>query len=162
VTQLDEIDRKILDLLQRDARQTNAALASQVGLTAPSVFERVRKLEQRGVIRGYSAVVDPSALGKGMTAFLRVTAELDDRYDAGVGAIAADPDVLELYHVAGEDCFLIKTKVANTAELEALIRRIRGALTVQRSVTMIALAAMKENSPLCTDQPARSPVPSPN
>jgi Lrp/AsnC family leucine-responsive transcriptional regulator len=147
-TQLDDTDRKILDLLQRDARMTNAALATEVGLTAPSVFERVRKLEQRGVIRGYTIDVDPAALGKTLTAFIRITAQFDDKYASGVKAIALDPDVLELYSVAGEDCFVIKTKVAGPAELEALINRIRRQITVQRSVTMIALSALKENAPL--------------
>jgi Lrp/AsnC family transcriptional regulator, leucine-responsive regulatory protein len=147
-TQLDDIDRKILNLLQRDARMTNAAIAAEVGLTAPSVFERIRKLEQRGVIGGYTIHVDPAALGKTMTAFIRLTAAFDDKYDAGVKAISRDSDVLELYSVAGEDCFIIKTKVCSPTELGALLSRIRSHVTVQRSVTMIALSALKENTPI--------------
>ena len=91
---LDEVDLKILDLLQRDARLTNQAIAQQVKLTAPSVFERIRKLEQRGVIRGYTANIDPAALGNTLTAFIRVTAAFDSKYDAGVQAIVRDPEVL--------------------------------------------------------------------
>jgi Lrp/AsnC family leucine-responsive transcriptional regulator len=151
---LDDIDRTILDLLQRDARMTNAAIAAEVGLTAPSVFERIRKLEQRGVIRGYTVQVDPAALGKIMTAFIRITVAYDDRYSAGIQALRDDPDVLECYHVAGEDCLLIKTRVASPAELEALIRRIRSRISVQRSVTMIALSAIKEDAPLSVLAPA--------
>jgi len=145
---LDETDRKIIALLQNDARMTNAAIAAKVGLTAPSVFERIRKLEQRGVIRGYSAVVDPNALGKVMTAFIRLSVGDDDKYTAGVEALRDDPDVLECYHVAGEDCFIVKTKVANPTELEALLGRIRSKMTIQRSVTMIALSTIKEDTPL--------------
>ncbi len=145
---LDDTDRKILDLLQRDARMTNAALAAKVGLTAPSVFERIRKLEQRGVINGYTIRVDPSAVGKTMTAFIRFTAASDDKYGSGVEAISCDPDVLELYNVAGEDCFLLKTRVSDPGELHALLNRLRSHLTVLRSVTMIALAAIKEDGPL--------------
>ena len=145
---LDDIDRKILDLLQRVARMTNAALAAEVGLTAPSVFERVRKLEQRGVIRGYTIQVDPAALGKTITAFIRLTVAFDDKHASGLGAISADPDVLECYNVAGEDCLIIKTRVGDPSELEALNNRIRGQLTVQRSVTMIALSTLKEDAPL--------------
>jgi Lrp/AsnC family leucine-responsive transcriptional regulator len=145
---LDEIDRKILDLLQRDARMTNAAIAAQVGLTAPSVFERIRKLEQRGVIRGYKAILDAAAVGRQLTAFTRLTVTYDDRYTAGVEAISRDPDVLECYHVAGEDCLIVKTKVASPADLEGLLKRIRSRITVQRSVTMIALAVIKEEAPL--------------
>ena len=145
---LDDTDRKIITLLQKDARMTNAAIAVEVGLTAPSVFERIRKLEQRGVIRGYYASVDPNALGKVMTAFIRLSVGDDEKYTAGVEALRDDPDVLECYHVAGEDCFIIKTKVASPAELEALLGRIRSKITIQRSVTMIALSTIKENAPL--------------
>lgn len=145
---LDDTDRKIVALLQKDARMTNAAVAAEVGLTAPSVFERVRKLEQRGVITGYSANVDPAALGKVLTAFIRITVADDEKYDVGVQTLRDDPDILECYHVAGEDCFLLKTKVANPQELEALLRRIRSRLTVQRSVTMIAISTIKEDTPI--------------
>ncbi len=147
-TQLDDIDRQILDLLQRDARMTNAAIAAEVGLTAPSVFERVRKLEQRGIICGYTINIDPAALGKTMTAFIRVTAAFDERYEAGIVAISQDADVLECYGLAGEDCLIIKTVVSDPAELNALLYRIRGQVSVQHSITMIALRALKEHAPL--------------
>jgi Lrp/AsnC family leucine-responsive transcriptional regulator len=157
-TQLDDIDRQILDLLQRDARMTNAAIATEVGLTAPSVFERVRKLEQRGVIRGYTINIDPAALDKPMTAFIRLTAAFDERYDAGVKAISDDPDVLECYNVAGEDCLVLKTKCGSPSDLEGLLGRIRSRITVQRSVTMIALRALKENAPLNVLPKAEKPA----
>ena len=146
--QLDDIDRQILDLLQRDTRLTNAAIAAEVGLTAPSVFERIRKLEQRGVICGYTIKIDPAALGKPMTAFIRLTAAFDERYDAGLKTISEDPDVLECYAVAGEDCLVLKTRCGSPSDLENLLGRIRRCITVQRSVTMIALRAWKENAPL--------------
>lgn len=142
---LDDIDCKILDLLRRDSRMTNAALGAAVGLTAPSVFERVRKLEKRGVIKGYTVRVDESALGKTLIAFIRLTAAYDERHAPGLRAICDDPDVLELYSVAGEDCFLIKTRASDPADLQALINRIRSHITVQRSVTMIALDTLKES-----------------
>jgi Lrp/AsnC family leucine-responsive transcriptional regulator len=147
-TTLDDIDRKILDLLQRDARMTNAAIAAEVGLTAPSVFERIRKLEQRGVIQGYTVKVNPAALGKLLTAFIRLIVAYDEKYAPGIDALRSDPDVLECYHVAGEDCLIVKTRVSSPGELEALIRRIRGHISVQRSVTMIALSAIKEDGPI--------------
>jgi Lrp/AsnC family leucine-responsive transcriptional regulator len=77
---INEIDRKIVTLLQQDARLSNAALAKKVGLTTSTVHERVKKLERKGVIKGYVAVVDPEALGKPITAFIRLV----------VGAIAGD------------------------------------------------------------------------
>lgn len=145
---LDDIDRQILDLLQRDARMTNAAIGEVVGMTAPSVYDRVRKLEARGIITGYTALVDPVALGKTLTAFIRLTVAYDKRHDAGMAAVSRDPDVLECYSVAGEDCFIIKTRVSDPSELQALINRIRAKVTILRSVTMIALAAIKENQAL--------------
>jgi Lrp/AsnC family leucine-responsive transcriptional regulator len=156
--QLDDIDRQILHLLQREARMTNAAIAAEVGLTGPSVFERIRKLEQRGVIRGYTINIDPAALGKPMTAFIRLTAAFDERYDAGIKAIGEDPDVLECYNVAGEDCLVLKIKCGGPSDLEGLLGRIRSRLTVQRSVTMIALRALKENAPLNVLSRTEKPV----
>jgi len=147
---LDDTDRHILDLLQQNARATNADIAEAVGLTASSVFERIRKLEQRKVIRGYTVQVDPEALGKPLTAFIRLTVAYDDRHAPGVAALRDDPDVLECYSVAGEDCFILKTRVDGPGALEALINRIRQRITVLRSVTMIALSAVKEGGPLLT------------
>ena len=145
---LDDTDRKILDLLQRDGRMTNAAIAAEVGLTAPSVFERVRKLEQHGVITGYTVKVDPAALDRTLTAFIRLTAAYDEKHDSGVREVARDPDVLEIYNVAGEDCFLVKTRVSDPRELQELINRIRQQITVLRSTTMIVMEAVKEGGPL--------------
>ena len=141
---MDAIDLKIVELLQQDARRTNAEIADVVNLTASSVYERVRKLQEQGVIRRYTIEVDPAALGKPLTAFIRLTVAYDARQAAGVAAFRDDPDVLECYSVAGEDCYIIKTRVAGPSELEALIQRLRGRLTVLRSVTMIALSAVKE------------------
>jgi Lrp/AsnC family leucine-responsive transcriptional regulator len=142
---LDAVDHRILDLLQSEARMTNAAIGAKVGLSAPSVFERIRKLEKRGVIRKYTIQVDPAALGRPMTAFIRVTAAFDKQYDSGLKAISQDPDVLECYHVAGEDCIILKTQCSSPSDLEDLLARIRKQITVLRSVTMIALSAVKEN-----------------
>ena len=151
---MDSIDLSILTLLQQDSRMTNAAIADRVGLTASSVFERVRKLEQQGVIRGYTIQVDPVALGKPLAAFIRLTVAYDERQAAGVAALRDDPDVLECYSVAGEDCYIIKTRVDGPSQLEALINRIRGRLTVLRSVTMIALSAVKEGGALSASESA--------
>jgi DNA-binding Lrp family transcriptional regulator len=145
---LDDTDRQILDLLQRDARMTNAAIGEVVGMTAPSVYDRVRKLEARGIIQRYTVMVDPAALGKTLTAFIRLTVSYDERHDTGMAAVSRDPDVLECYSVAGEDCFIIKTRVSDPSELQALINRIRAKVTILRSVTMIVLSAIKETQAL--------------
>jgi Lrp/AsnC family leucine-responsive transcriptional regulator len=105
-------------------------------------------LEQRKVIQRYTVTVDPAALGKTVTAFIRLTVAYDEKHDSGIEAVSQDPDVLELYSVAGEDCFIIKTRVGSAQELQALVNRIRTRVTVLRSVTMIALSALKENAPI--------------
>jgi Lrp/AsnC family transcriptional regulator, leucine-responsive regulatory protein len=139
-----------------------SAIADQVDLTASSVYERVRKLEQHGVIRGYTIQVDPVALGKPLTAFIRLTVAYDERQAAGMAALRDDPDVLERCSLAGEDCYIIKTRVDGPGALEALIDRIRGWLTVLRSVTMIALSAVKEGGALSAGEAVGSRVRSKN
>jgi Lrp/AsnC family leucine-responsive transcriptional regulator len=141
---LDDIDRKILTLLQADARLTNAAIGERVGLSAPSVFERVKKLERKGVIEGYTVRVNHAAIGQGLTAFVRLTTRYDEKHDPGMAAIAAEPGVFETHTVAGEDCLLVKVKVADTDELAHVLHRIKNLVTVERSVTMIALTTHKE------------------
>ncbi len=149
---LDDTDRKILALLQRDARMTNAALAAEVGLTAPSVFERVRKLEQRGIIQGYTIRVNAAELGRPLTAFIRLTLAFDEKHDPGLRAISQDPEVLEAYELAGEDCLIIKTRVDGPEQLHALLSRIRTHITILRSVTMIAMSTLKEDGPLSVSE----------
>src|SRR5262245_33896464 len=96
VQPLDAKDRAILALLQADARIAHAEVARQVGLTQPAVYERIRRLEQRGVIRGYHTILDPEALGRSVTAFISVgTSGAEAPSDA---TIAALPDVLEVHH----------------------------------------------------------------
>lgn len=159
VGMLDKLDRKILDLLQRDARMTNAAIAEQVGLSAPSVHERIKKLEARGVIKGYTAILDAESLGLPITAFIRVTVNTDaDEDKAGVARLTEVPEVLECHHVAGEDCFILKVKVASPQHLERLLARVRASLNVARTVSMIVLSTAKEDTrlPVLSDPPERT------
>jgi Lrp/AsnC family leucine-responsive transcriptional regulator len=144
---LDELDRRILDLLQHDARITNAAIAEQVGLSAPSVYERIKKLEARGVIKGYTAIVAAEALGLPITAFIRVTVTASPD-DVSERRLIELPEVLECHHVAGEDCYILKVKVANPQHLERLLARVRSSLGVARTVSMIVLSTAKEDTKL--------------
>jgi Lrp/AsnC family leucine-responsive transcriptional regulator len=149
---LDDVDIKILALLEKDARLSNAAIAEAVGLTASSVHERVKKLENRGVIKGYVALVDPAAVGRPITAFIRLTvgASRDAGYhDAklGVDGVCKDrSEILECHHVAGEDCYILKVRAASPQGLEELLEVIRSNTDVQRSVTSIVLSTAKETT----------------
>lgn len=147
---IDEIDRRIILRLQEDARLSNAALAEEVGLTVSTVHERVKKLERKGIIKGYVAVVDPAALGKPITAFIRLTVGAQADYVESKNKIEAvclaEPDVLECHGLAGEDCYILKVRVAGPQALERLIERLRSQASISRSITSIALSTFKESS----------------
>lgn len=149
---IDEIDRQILLLLQEDARLSNAAIAEKVGLTSSSVHERVKKLERRGVIKGYVALVDPEALGKSITAFIRLTVGSSvalgymEAKDNVVSLCREEPAVLECHGVAGEDCYILKVRVAEPQDLEKLLERIRCSGLISRSVSSIVLTTIKETT----------------
>ncbi len=146
---LDAVDQQILERLQADARTPLATLGKAVGLSGAAIAERVHKLEQAGVIRGYTTLVDPEKLGLPLTAFIRVTiAPGRDAEDTGVRALAGDPAVLEIHHVAGEDCFILKVRAADPRGIEALLRRLRAQVDVARTVSMIVLSTIKEDGRL--------------
>lgn len=149
---IDEIDAKILDLLQADGRLANVAIAEQVGLTTSTVFERVKKLEKKGIIQRYIAVVDPQKLGKPITAFVRLvigTAPGEDYAACKQDFVArcqAEPDILECHSVAGEECYLLKVRVATTADLEKLLERLRTYTLVAKSTSSIVMSTFKEET----------------
>jgi Lrp/AsnC family leucine-responsive transcriptional regulator len=147
----DDIDCQILTLLQENGRLSNAALAEQVGLTVSTVHERVKKLEKKGLIKGYVAVVDAEGVGKPITAFIRLlvgtTSEgYVESKQSVMKACLAEPDVLECHGVAGEDCYILKVVAASPTDLEKLVERIRSKAPVSRSVTSIVLSTFKESS----------------
>ncbi len=115
---LDATDLAILDLLQANARISNADIARKLGMAPSAILDRIRKLEQRGVVQGYTASIDAGAVGLGLTAFILVRTE--ERVGSGaIGqALARIPEVQELHHVAGEDCYLAKVRVADTEGLQ--------------------------------------------
>ena len=148
---IDKIDRRIVTLLQADARLSNAALAEHVGLTTSTVHGRVKKLEKKGIIKRYVAVVDAETLGKPIMAFVRLTvgSPSTDYLDSksSVRSICHDePDVLECHTVAGEDCYVLKVRAASPRDLERLIERIRSNTQVSRTATSIVLSTLKETT----------------
>jgi Lrp/AsnC family transcriptional regulator, leucine-responsive regulatory protein len=142
---LDDTDRQIVVLLQGDARMSNAEVARRLDMAPSAIFDRIRKLEERGIIAGYEAQVNARALGLGLTAFIFVRGE-DGPSDSGMGALLAKiPEVQEVHHVAGEDCYLVKVRVADTEALGALLREKVGAVKNVRSTrTTIVLGTLKE------------------
>jgi len=148
---IDDIDRRIVQMLQEDGRLSNATLADSVGLTVSTVHERVKKLERRGIIKKYVAVVDAEALGKPIMAFVRLNVDstVTDYITSkqSVQAVClAEPDVLECHGVAGEDCYILKVRATDPKALEKLLERIRTQATVSRSITSIVLSTFKEET----------------
>lgn len=146
---LDFIDLKILDLLQKDARRSNAEIGRRVGLVPSAIFQRLRKLEKKGVITGHESRIDPATVGLGLTAFVYV------KTDEPVGTrdtafqLAKLPEVQELHHIAGEDCYLIKVRVPDTAALGRFLRAKIGIIdSVESTRTTIVLDSIKETGKL--------------
>ena len=147
---IDVIDKQILTILQADARTSNAEIARQVELAPSAVLERIRKLEERGVIRRYSADIDPKVLDFGLTAIIAVrTSECG----AGVGELlAAVPEVQEVHEVAGDDCFYIKVRTQDTESLGCLLReKIKAIPNVLNTRTTVVLKTFKEGGNLPVD-----------
>jgi Lrp/AsnC family leucine-responsive transcriptional regulator len=142
---IDEIDGTILDLLQDNARMAQAEIARVVGLAPSAVLERIRKLEARGVIKGYAALVDPHALDQAMLAFIAVRSEQAPGDDSVSQALAQCPEVLELHHVAGDDCYLLKVRARDAEHIGQLLRHRFGRIPGVRSTrTTIVLETVKE------------------
>jgi Lrp/AsnC family leucine-responsive transcriptional regulator len=146
---VEEIDRQIVALLSRDGRMSFTDLGKQTGLSTSAVHQRVRRLEQRGVIRGYAAVVDPEALGLPLTAFVSVT-PLDPAAEDDVPERLSVLDEIEACHsVAGEENYILKVRVATPGSLEGLLARIRASASVATRTTIV-LSTPYEARPIRT------------
>lgn len=149
----DPIDVKILTLLQQDGRMAQVDIAKAVGLAPSAVLERLRKLEARKVITGFSARVDPHAAACPLLAFIAVrTAEVGEEEDRVGDALSGVPGVLEVHHVAGDDCFLVKIRARDTEHLGQLLKYDVGQIKGVRSTrTTIVLGTHKESMALPLD-----------
>jgi len=142
---VDEIDKRILAALQRDSRVAYATLGKAVGLSGPSVYARIQRLERTGIIRGYGAQIDPAALGQGLVAFIRVSTRTnvanDDPFERFV---AHEPQIIECHDVDGEDSYIVKVRTSSPETLRELIAAIRSLPGITRTITSIALLTIKE------------------
>ena len=136
----DDTDIRILGLLQDDCRTPLARIGEQVGLSAPAVLERIKKLEAAGVITGYHAIIDGRRIGLDVTAFIGVITSDPDSIDEFERGVTALEDVLECHHVTGAFTFLVKVKTASTSTLERLITSIRSIEGVARTETTVVLS----------------------
>ncbi len=142
---MDHIDLSLLTHLQKNAKLSYAELGRRVGLVVSTVNERLKKLQARGVIRAYVAVVNPKALGLDICAFVQVLMAEPDLESAFVEQMHELPEVQECHCITGEFSYLLKVRVRDTAHLEAFLReKIKSLAGVARTQTMIALSTSKE------------------
>ena len=142
----DDIDRHILTLLQENCKLPLAKVGEKVGLSAPSVIDRIKKLEDNGVIIGYRAILNARQLGKDVTAFIGVLIKHPKLIGEFERDIVQLEDVLECHHVTGQHTLLLKVKTCNTSNLEELISTIRSIEGVERTETMVVLSTHTERT----------------
>ena len=156
---LDDTDVHILGLLQDDCRTPLARIGEQVGLSAPAVLERIKKLEAAGVISGYHATIDGRKIGLDVTAFIGVVTSDSEMIPEFERQVSALPDVLECHHVTGAFTLLLKVKTASTSTLERLITQVRSMDGVARTETTVVLSTHVERVQLGLQQPHDDKVP---
>ena len=144
---MDDSDKKLLRVLSRNGRMTQSALATEVGMSRPSVIDRVRKLEDAGVIQGYVAHLDRKKLGKGICAFVALRyrgGTISEQEEASIRSLADDPDILECHKVAGEESAILKIATASIESLEQILTKIRDLDAVSSTNTMVVLSSYFE------------------
>ncbi|BDE08043.1 AsnC family transcriptional regulator [Vulcanimicrobium alpinum] len=146
--ELDRIDLRLLEALQRNARSTYAELGALVGLKPPAVHDRVKRLENRGFVRSYAAQLDPRRVGYELTAFVGAYCAPDLDYDAFTAAIQTFPEVLEIHSVAGDETYVLKVVTRSTGHLDDFLTRLKRVPGVARTRTTIVLSTPFERGGL--------------
>lgn len=143
----DAVDLKILALLQSDARLQNNELARQVAMAPSAVLERVKKLEQKGIIKGYTTRIDPGAMNLKLLAFIFIKSNKRPGDTSIAKQLSKIPEVLEVHHIAGEDCFLIKVRTQDAQSLLELMRNQFGKIpNITSTKTTIVLDTSKDDN----------------
>ncbi len=155
---IDEIDAQILHLLQTEGRIKRKDIAESVGLSIPSVSDRMRKLAERGVLAGYHASVDAKRLGHDVTAFVWIQSAGSEHYGEFIEAVMGMEEVQELHSVTGDGSHVLKIRVRNTTALERLLARIQALPGVRGTRTSLVLSTLKETSYLRAEPMALVPT----
>jgi Lrp/AsnC family leucine-responsive transcriptional regulator len=144
---MDNVDRALIEALRANARSSYAELGRLVAMSGPSVAERVQRLEVTGVITGYHAAVDPTALGLPVAALVGVHLSDSADQDEVARTLGGLDEVEDCWFVAGDESFLIKVRVADVSELEATLSRLRQVPGIARTRTTVVLSTKWENRP---------------
>ncbi|MBA8795000.1 Lrp/AsnC family leucine-responsive transcriptional regulator [Friedmanniella endophytica] len=152
---MESLDRQILALLAHDGRMSYTDIGRETGLSTSAAQQRVRRLEQRGVIKGYRAVIDPASIGAMLTAFVQIQPFAADQPDDTPELVSHIPQIVSCYSVAGETSYLLKVQAGNTVELEHLLAEIRAAGKVSTNTTVVLSIPYEERSMLPEPHSAR-------
>jgi Lrp/AsnC family leucine-responsive transcriptional regulator len=144
--EFDRIDRDILMTLQSKGRVKLSELADMTDLSVPSVSERLKKLEDDGIITGYRATVSPQKLGYDVTAFIVVTIDSSKHYKGFISRVAGQDEIIECHAITGEGTHMVKVRVKNTSALERLLSEIQSWQGVTRTMTSVVLSSTKETT----------------
>ena len=151
VTRLDRIDLQLVELLQADGRRPYAELGAEVGISGPSAHERVKKLEARGVIDRYAAIVRPEALGYAVLAFTWLTQAPGTATHDLTEAFAEIPEIEACHHIAGEADYLLKIRARDTRDLERIIKRLQTTPDVFSTETDVVFSSAFDGRPIRPD-----------
>ncbi|MBI1730505.1 Lrp/AsnC family transcriptional regulator [Candidatus Acetothermia bacterium] len=152
---INDIDKEILKILQEDARTPNAEIARRLGMAPSAIFERIKKLEKLKIIQGYQATLDADALGFGLLAFIFIhTREPIGSSEIGQKLIKF-PEVQEVHHITGEDCYLVRVRAANADHLWQFLKEKVGSLGPVNTRTTIVLETLKDTSHLPFEKKAK-------
>lgn len=133
---MDITDYKIIEILQNNGRISMKDLGQIVGLTSPAVSERVRRLEEAGIIEGYKAIVNPASLGRNIKAFIHIALPNKNAYKEFLKVAKADDRIVECHHITGDDCSVLKVIVKDMSELEEVIDTIKEIGSTKTSVVL--------------------------
>ena len=149
LTDIDDLDREIISILQIDALTTNAVIAEKINLSSSAVNERIRKLKEKSVIRNIAAFVNASALKKELCAFIYVLVDTPENSKKFLREALKNKDILECHHITGEYSYLLKVRVQNTKALESFISEfLKAQIGVHKTHTQIVLSSSKDGGTL--------------
>jgi Lrp/AsnC family leucine-responsive transcriptional regulator len=156
---MDTNDMKALGLLQRDGRASWSRLGELLGVTGPAAAERVRRLEQRGIIRGFTALIDPESVGLALTAFIALSLEKPAHREAFLKCVQALPEIQECHHCTGEDDYLLKVRCRSVGDLDRVINaELKSLAGVVRTRTTIVMRTSKDSPALALQSAATTSV----
>jgi len=142
---MDNLDIKILKLLQKNARITVSDIGSEINLSVPAVSERLKKLETSGIILQHTSIINPAYLKKDLTALMFISLERPRFTDRFVEFVKVEEEILECHYLAGDFDYMLKIMTENTGTLEALLNRIKSVQGVQKTRTIVVLSTVKNN-----------------